>query len=65
MLSDDIELECIRTEVHSSTNKLITSEITVNKFGGHGKFTPIEPGIHDVGSLLFLTIYWQTIKFLF
>ena len=48
MLCNDIELECIRTEVHSPTNKLITSEITVNKFGGHGKFTPIESGIHDV-----------------
>ena len=50
MLSEDLELECIRTEVHSPSNKLVTSEITVNKFGGHGKFTPTEPGIHDVST---------------
>lgn len=48
MLCDHPDLENIRTEVHSPSNKLVTSEITLNKFGGHGRFTPIEPGVHDV-----------------
>ncbi|KAH9416793.1 hypothetical protein DERP_011908 [Dermatophagoides pteronyssinus] len=48
LLSDNIELEYIRSEVHSSTNKLVTSEITVNKYGGNGKFVPVEPGLHEL-----------------
>lgn len=54
---EPLELEQIRTEVHSPENKLVTSEITVNKFGGHGKFTPIEAGIHDVSFYLFYLFY--------
>ena len=48
LLTDNIELEYIRSEVHSSTNKLVTSEITVNKYGGTGKFVPIESGLHEL-----------------
>lgn len=48
ILADNLELECIRSEVHSPANKLVTSEITVNKFGGKGKFTPVDPGVHEL-----------------
>ncbi|KAH9526951.1 hypothetical protein DERF_001005 [Dermatophagoides farinae] len=49
ILMDNIELEFVRSEVHHlSTNKLITSEITVNKYGGTGKFTPLDAGLYEL-----------------